>query len=71
MKFEFTPVKDIIKDSSYFKDVKYVIHLASMTNAEKSFGKEKEMYRNNIDCLANVIEYCKKNNAKLSNKIFN
>tara|TARA_B100000035_G_C20991534_1_gene550407 strand:+ start:68 stop:991 length:924 start_codon:yes stop_codon:yes gene_type:complete len=59
--------RDIDKKNSLddFKDVKYVIHLASMTNAEKSFGKEKEMYRNNIDCLANVIEYCKKNNAKL------
>ena len=59
--------RDIDKKNSLddFKNVKYVIHLASMTNAEKSFGKEKEMYRNNIDCLANVIEYCKKNNAKL------
>ena len=36
-----------------------------MTNAEKSFGKEKEMYRNNIDCLTDIVEYCKKNNAKL------
>ncbi len=48
-----------------FKNIKYVIHLASMTNAEKSFGKGKEMYRNNIDCLINVINFCKKNNAKL------
>ena len=36
-----------------------------MTNAEKSFGKEKEMYKNNIDCLRNVISFCKKNNSKL------
>ena len=48
-----------------FKNIKYVIHLASMTNAEKSFGKEKEMYDNNISCLKNVISFCKKNNAKL------
>ena len=36
-----------------------------MTNAEKSFGKEKEMYRNNINCLRTVIDYCKKNKVKL------
>ena len=59
--------RDVDKKKSLddFKDVRYVIHLASMTNAEKSFGKEREMYKNNIDCLANVIDYCKKNNAKL------
>ena len=43
-----------------FKNVKYVLHLASMTNAEKSFGKEKEMFNNNIKCLENVIDFCKK-----------
>ncbi len=48
-----------------FKKIDYVIHLASMTNAEKSFGKESEMYKNNIDCLKTVIEFCKKNNSKL------
>ena len=48
-----------------FKNVNYLIHCASMTNAEKSFGKEKEMYRNNINCLKTVIKYCKKNKIKL------
>jgi UDP-glucose 4-epimerase len=48
-----------------FKNVKYVLHLASMTNAEKSFGKEREMFNNNIKCLKNVIDFCKKNNSKL------
>ena len=36
-----------------------------MTNAEKSFGKEKEMYRNNIKCLENVIDFCIKNKSRL------
>ena len=40
--------------------INYVLHLASMTNAEKSFGKEKEMFNNNIKCLENVIDFCKK-----------
>ena len=48
-----------------FKNIKYVIHCASMTNAEKSFGKEDLMYKNNIDCLKTVIKFCKKNKAKL------
>ena len=52
-------LRDVDKKNSLndFKNIKYVIHCASMTNAEKSFGKEREMYRNNIDCLKNVIEY--------------
>ncbi len=36
-----------------------------MTNAEKSFGKEKQMYKNNINCLKTVIKFCKKNKVKL------
>ncbi len=48
-----------------FKKIDYVIHCASMTNAEKSFGKEREMYKNNINCLKTVIEFCKKNKSKL------
>jgi UDP-glucose 4-epimerase len=53
------------KSLNEFKKINYVIHLASMTNAEKSFGKENEMYKNNIDCLKTVINFCKKNNSKL------
>ena len=60
-------LRDVSKTKSLkdFKKIDYVIHLASMTNAEKSFGKESEMYKNNIDCLKTVIEFCKKNNSKL------
>jgi UDP-glucose 4-epimerase len=60
-------LRDVSKPKSLkdFKKIDYVIHLASMTNAEKSFGKESEMYRNNIDCLKTVINFCKKNNSKL------
>ena len=48
-----------------FKNVKYVIHCASMTNAETSFERKKEMYKNNLNCLKTVIKFCKKNQAKL------
>ena len=44
-----------------FKNIKYLIHCASITNAEKSFEKEKQMFKNNINCLRTVINFCKKN----------
>ena len=34
-----------------FKKVDLVIHLASMTNAEKVLVKKDKMYSNNISCL--------------------
>ena len=60
-------IKDLndTKALDEFKNVDYLIHCASMTNAAKSFGNEKEMYKNNINCLKTTIRYCKKNNVKL------
>ena len=60
-------LRNIEKENSLddFKNIKYVIHCASMTNAKKSFGKEDLMYKNNIDCLKTVIKFCKKHKAKL------
>ena len=48
-----------------FKNVDYLIHCASMVNAETSFNREKEMYKNNLNCLKTVINFCKKNKVKL------
>ena len=50
-------IKDLndIKSLNEFHDVDLIIHFASMTNAEKSFGKEKEMYKNNINCMKTSI----------------
>ena len=48
-----------------FHNVDVIIHCASMTNAEKSFGKEKEMYRNNLNCLKTTMKYCINRNTKL------
>ena len=60
-------IKDLKDPNSLnsLKKIDYVIHLASMTNAEKSFGKKKRMYENNIQCLKTVINFCKKKKAKL------
>ena len=48
-----------------FHNIGVIIHCASMTNAEKSFGKEKEMYKNNLNCLKTVMKYCRNRNTKL------
>ena len=48
-----------------FHNIGVIIHCASMTNAEKSFGKEKEMYRNNLNCLKTAMKYCINRNTKL------
>ncbi|SVE17494.1 uncharacterized protein METZ01_LOCUS470348, partial [marine metagenome] len=45
--------------------IDYLIHCASMTNAEKSFGKEKEMFKNNLNCLKTVMNFCNSNKVKL------
>ncbi|RPG55396.1 MAG: SDR family oxidoreductase [Flavobacteriales bacterium TMED235] len=45
--------------------VNIVLHLASITNAEKSFDIKKEIYKNNFGSFKNIINFCKKNNSKL------
>ena len=60
-------LKDLndIQSLDQFKNISIVFHFASMTNAEKSFGKEKEMFSNNLNCLKTVIKFCEETNAKL------
>ena len=60
-------IKDLKDPNSLneLKNIHYVIHLASMTNAEKSFGKKNKMYENNLKCLKTVITFCKRTKAKL------
>ncbi len=60
-------IKDLTNKETLnqFKNINYVIHLASMTNAEGSFKVKKEMYKNNLTCMNNIINYCIKNKSKL------
>ena len=60
-------IKDLTNKNALnqFKNINYVIHLASMTNAADSFKVKKEMYRNNLRCMKNIINYCIKNKSKL------
>ena len=54
-----------LKSLNDLKKIDYVIHLASMTNAASSFGRKKEMYKNNLLCMKNIINFCIKNKSKL------
>ena len=53
------------KSLNDFKNIDYLIHCASMTNAERSFEREKEMTQNNLNCLNTVINFCKSKKVKL------
>ena len=48
-----------------FGKIDLVIHCASYTNAENSFSIKKEMFKNNINCMKNVINFCVQKKAKL------
>ncbi len=60
-------IKDLTKKDALdnFKKIDYVIHLASMTNAANSFNKKNLMYKNNLSCMKNVINFCINKKSKL------
>ena len=65
IKFSFFNI-DLSKEKlKKFKKVDYVIHCASHTNAQGSFSIKREMFRNNISCMKNIINYCKRKKSKL------
>ena len=65
IKFSFYNM-DLSRESlNKFKKINLIIHGASLTNAEGSFSVKKEMFRNNLKCMKNVIDFCKKNKSKL------
>ena len=48
-----------------FKNIDIVFHFASMTNAAGSFRIKNLMFKNNLDCFNNVVNFCEKNKTKL------
>jgi len=48
-----------------FNKIDLIIHCASFTNAENSFSIKNQMYKNNINCIKNIIHYCIKKKTKL------
>ena len=42
-----------------------LIHLASITDAAASINNKKEVYRNNLNCFKNVLNFCKIRKVKL------
>ncbi len=47
------------------KKIHSVLHLASTTNAEESVKNKKQIFKNNIGCFKNVLEFCKNNKTNL------
>ena len=64
-KFKFFNVDLSKVNLNFLPKVDYIINCASHTNAQGSFKIKKEMFRNNLSCIKNVIKYCKKNKTKL------
>ncbi len=57
-----------LRDVEFCKKIpktKVVIHLASITNAEKSFEIKSMLKNNNLGCFRNIVNYCEKNKSKL------
>ena len=64
-KFKFHQIDLSKKKLDKFEKVDVIIHCASHTNAQDSFSKKNEMYKNNISCMKNIISYCIKKKSKL------
>ena len=58
-------VRNINRLKNKLKHIDVVIHLAALTNAADSVGREKEFIENNFKGTSEVIKYCIKNNSKL------
>jgi len=58
---------DLISAKKLFKikNIDALIHLASITDAQNSVGKEDFYEKNNLGCFQNVVKYCLKNKTKL------
>ncbi len=65
-KFIFKRI-DVSKNNSLnsIKNINTIIHCASLTNAEGSFKIKKLMYKNNLNCMKNIINYCIKKRINL------
>ena len=59
-------LEDVLNfDFNKIKNIDYIIHLASHTNAENSLGKKNFYYKNNFNIFKRICEVAKKNNSKL------
>ncbi len=65
-KISFFPIDLINKNClKQFKNIDLIIHCASLTNAAASFSTKKKMYKNNLESMKNVINFCVKKKTKL------
>lgn len=64
-KFKFYNVDLSREKLNFLPKIDYVIHCASHTNAQSSFKIKNEMFRNNLNCFKNILNFCKKKKSKL------
>jgi nucleoside-diphosphate-sugar epimerase len=55
----------IKKSLDNIKNIKTVIHFASLTNAEESVQIKKEIFKNNFSSFKNIVNFCIKNKCNL------
>ena len=61
-------IYDDLSDPKNFFNIKkidVIIHLASITDAQKSILKKRDYIKNNLGSFQNIIKYCKKNKTRL------
>ena len=58
-------VKNLNKIKNKLKKVDIVIHLAALTDAANSMGRQKEFIENNYKATLEVVKFCIKNKSKL------
>ena len=65
-KINFYNIDLCIKNSlNQFRNIDIIFHFASMTNAAGSFKAKNLMFKNNLNCFNNIVNYCETNKAKL------
>jgi nucleoside-diphosphate-sugar epimerase len=48
-----------------FRDVDACVHLAAQINVQRSIDRPEETFRNNVDGTFNVLEWCRRKDARL------
>ena len=64
-KFLFEDLNNKDSLNSIDKKIDVIVHLAAITNAEKSFKNKKLLFKNNLGIFKKIVKFCIKNNTKL------
>ena len=64
-KFLKGDVLDARRLREVFRDVDACVHLAAQINVQRSIDRPEETFRNNVDGTFNVLEWCRRKDARL------